>query len=490
MGSFASCNRNGFPSIEQFTNEKRRGYSIQTATIFIIGEVAGTGILCLPYAVAQSNWIGLPLILYCAFCAGLCGYYLSKCWMILEDLFPEYRNRLTRKPFATIGFHAYGSWMSALVSIMLNLTRLGATTVFIILTSQLIISLTETHIGLDQCQWSPIVASVMLFSMWLGSPIDFWPLAYLAMLSTTIGSICLLASLIKLLLQAPYDLQVHENHHHHHSSMYEREQYLNQSTSDYLAKIEEQSSLSIIGIIHLARSFGTILYTFGGASAFPNFQNDMKNKKDFSKAVFFGFIGLILIYLPTAGLGYRTFGSGTKFNILMNFDTVNDPQVRILTTIVRICFLVHCLSVVQIVINPVFLDLEEILHIPKKFTWKRCLFRTLIMITLTLIAEIFPNFGQIVDLIGGSTISLMAFVLPPLFYLKLLNQSRTKILKVDDDRFIRQRPCPLRMKILFLIIITSGLVGGFISTLSTLSQWSPLESACFFKRFESSDSYQ
>lgn len=40
-----------------------------------------------------------------------------------------------------------------------------------------------------------------------------------------------------------------------------------------------------------AGAFGTILFAFGGASAFPNFQNDMKKKEQFPLAVIIGFSG-------------------------------------------------------------------------------------------------------------------------------------------------------------------------------------------------------
>jgi len=38
--------------------------------------------------------------------------------------------------------------------------------------------------------------------------------------------------------------------------------------------------------------FGTIVFAFGGAAAFPTFQNDMKDKTKFSYAVIIGFIGI------------------------------------------------------------------------------------------------------------------------------------------------------------------------------------------------------
>ena len=90
---------------------KSKGFSVLTATAFIIGEVAGGGILSLPQATAQAGWAGLVMIVYCATCAGISGMCLAKSWIVLEERYPEYREGLTRKPFSTIGYHAYGKWM-------------------------------------------------------------------------------------------------------------------------------------------------------------------------------------------------------------------------------------------------------------------------------------------------------------------------------------------------------------------------------------------
>lgn len=146
----------------------------------------------------------------------------------------------------------------------MNITRIGASTVFVIISAGLAVALTGSFIHLSECQWIPIVVAVFLVPFWLGSPADFWPIAYLAMGSTIIGSILLI---IKIVMELT---------HNGHSTDYH-----------------------IDGLKSYSAAFGTILFAFGGASAFPNFQNDMKEKTKFPVAVIFGFLGLIGLYLPT-----------------------------------------------------------------------------------------------------------------------------------------------------------------------------------------------
>lgn len=320
-----------------------RGFSLLTATVFIIGEVAGGGILSLPSAAAHAGniriksnnskidnclffagWSALIMIIYCALCAGISGLCLAKSWIILEERYPKYREGLTRKPFSTIGTHAFGRSASVLVSVLMNINRIGASTVFLILTSNLIMSLTHKFISLSLCQWIPIVTAVLLIPFWLGSPVDFWPVAYMAMLSTVIGSILLIIDLI---------LEITKN---------------GWAKDFHIESVETVSS-----------AFGTILFAYGGASAFPNFQNDMKQKKKFPTAVIFGFLGLISLYIPTAGLGYGAFGFDVKSSIIENLSSNG------LITVIQVAFFIHCLTVIMIIINPVYLDMEELLKIPK-----------------------------------------------------------------------------------------------------------------------------
>lgn len=53
------------------------------------------------------------------------------------------------------------------------------------------------------------------------------------------------------------------------------------------------------------------------------------------------------------------------------------------------------------------------------FTWKRCVFRTLVVVLIFFVAETIPKFGAILSLVGGSTVTILAYICPSLIYLKL-----------------------------------------------------------------------
>lgn len=61
-----------------------------------------------------------------------------------------------------------------------------------------------------------------------------------------------------------------------------------------------------------------------------------------------------------------------------------------------------------------------------EFGVKRCILRTLILCLMVFIGETIPKFDNILSLVGGSTITLATFVLPPYFYMKLCDQTEEK----------------------------------------------------------------
>ena len=66
------------------------------------------------------------------------------------------------------------------------------------------------------------------------------------------------------------------------------------------------------------------------------------------------------------------------------------------------------------------------------------------------IAELIPNFGPILSLIGGSTVTALTFVFPCLFYLKI------------------KKNLPLHVKVLLYELIGIGILGGVASTISAV----------------------
>jgi len=54
-----------------------------------------------------TGWIGIVLLPLCCVANGWCGILLGRCWLILEERFPEYKEQC-RNPYPAIGFEVFG----------------------------------------------------------------------------------------------------------------------------------------------------------------------------------------------------------------------------------------------------------------------------------------------------------------------------------------------------------------------------------------------
>nr|WOE90273.1 amino acid transporter AVT1C-like protein [Scolopendra mutilans] len=396
-----------------------KGLTVLTAAILIAGEMAGSGVLALPRAVADTGWIGILLIAVCCFNSGYTGTRLGLCWTIVEERYPKYRIS-SRAPYPIIGRKAFGKYMGILVSVCIAFTLIGTATVVLLLTAQMLHSLFINN-SFSICYWILIIGGFLTPFCWLGSPKDFWYLALGGLIATALACIF---TFVQTILDKEHNI-----------------------TPDPV-------NFKTPTLASFALGFGTIIFSFGGASTFPTIQNDMKNRQFFPRSVVYAFIMLLIMYLPVAVSGFFIFGSSVSDNIVKSV-TGGFFQTA---TIILLCL--HMFFAFVVIINPFSQQLEEILHIPTKLHWKRCVFRTFVVGLVIFIGESIPNFGSIMALIGGSTITLLTFVFPPLFYMRLCHQKNPNW---------KTRKLTLHEQVYLVELILIGLLGGVMSTWSAVT---------------------
>ncbi|XP_035825951.1 amino acid transporter AVT1J [Aplysia californica] len=395
----------------------RHGLTVLTTAVFAVGEMAGAGVLALPFSMNGTGFIGILINVVCALVSAYTGMLLGKCWLMVMHRFEEHREH-SRYPYPTIGQVTFGTPGRLLVSCSINLTLFGVSVVFLLLASENVQSLVS-HAGKDFsfCYWLVIVAAALCPIAWLGTPKDFWPIAVAAVVATSIACVIILANIIK------DDLD---------NDVYVFRPNLN-FTDFFMA-------------------FGTICFAYGGHPAFPTFQADMRNPEKFGRAIFVAYLIVLGMYLPVAIAGYVVYGSNAKSNIL------NTVSAGPMLYIVQVLITLHLFCGFIIVINPVCQELEELLKIPKEFNVRRVIFRTIMVGVVLFVAESIPQFGPILSLIGGSTTTLLAYILPPLFFLKLC------YMEGDWDKV----HVPLHVKVACVEIMALGLTAGVASTYSAV----------------------
>ncbi|XP_069669918.1 uncharacterized protein [Periplaneta americana] len=316
---------NGSNSSTETPARNSKGLTILSTSIFIAGEMAGSGVLALPRAIADSGWIGLALIVYFCINAGFGGTKLGECWSILEERYPEYRKPV-RNPYATIAYKAVGKWGSRLISGCIQFTLFGAGTVYLLLSSQILRELLEHLVPkIGFCIWFLVIAMLLCPAMWLGTPKDFRIVGIGALLTTAFACVLIF---VQIVLDG-FNKSVPAIHEVH-------------------------------GFDKFFLAFGTILFSFGGASTFPTIQNDMIRKEKFSVSILIGFSVILILYLPVAAAGYFVYGEAVDTNIVL---TVTEST---LITVANVLLAVHLVLAFLIIINPVCQELEEFFKVPHR----------------------------------------------------------------------------------------------------------------------------
>ncbi|XP_072165257.1 uncharacterized protein [Diadema setosum] len=396
------------------------GLGALTTGLFIIGEVAGTGVLALPRAVVDTGWIGLAIIIFGACMLGYTGVILGRCWTIVKERFPEKYAGHTRYPYPAIGYEAFGRIASNAVRFCVHFTMFGSSVVFLLLAADNLHTLFSR--SLNFCLWPPIITLFLLPLCWLGTPKDFWVVATGASISTGIASFILF---IQVLLEIPAEPPPH----------------------------------TPPSVTSFFTAFGTIIFAYGGHGAFPTIQHDMKDPRRFYISVLFGYSTTFLMYFPVAAAGYFVFGD--RFIELNTDNILHVISKGAINTIVTVMIMVHLVLSFVISINPLFQELEEVLGIPLNFNWKRVVSRTVVLLLVLFTGETIPHFGTILSLVGGSTVTCLTCVFPPLFYLRLNTMA-------DPTGKWKKRELTLHNKVILAEITMVGVVGGVASIFSVI----------------------
>ncbi|XGW04256.1 hypothetical protein V3C99_015424 [Haemonchus contortus] len=411
-----------------------RGLSWFVTGLFVVGDLAGGGLVALPTAMIQSEFYpGLAISVVMMAVVTYTAYALGLSWNILLNTWPEYREHC-RKPYPEIGYRAMGRIVKILVSICIDITQFGIAVVYLLLASKNIHDMIKTFSDADfsYCFVVLILAACLLPITFLKSPQDFWWAVVIAMITTS-------CAVVLIIIGASLDYGL---------------------CSHYTGMPSYQPKNFFLAL-------GTLLFAYGGHSAFPTIQHDMKNPAEFTKSVILAFTVMGVMYGPVCIMGFLTYHDSIRDSIIPSIQTVWIQQA------INILITVHCILTLTIVFNPLNQELEDLFHCPHHFGWQRALIRTGTMLAVAFIAETIPNFGPLLDLFGGSTLTLTSVILPCLFYLYLNArvEKEKDVGKKSDDPSTLSEVFHYNDRITLVVcisIIVFGLIGGAAATFSAI----------------------
>lgn len=267
------------------------------------------------------------------------------------------------------------------------------------------------------CFWLIIIGCSLCPLMWLGSPKNMKALASLSV------SICTSVAFLTW-LSIFYDENLNENpdlNNGANSTATQPKSFTEILTGQVLVKNYipfAGMDLTPPPFLNLLKAYGVIAFQFDIHPLLLTIQVDMQDKRQIGKAAAYGILTTCSLSTITTLLAAYRYGIYTTANVLEIL-----PRSWDLYSILLLVTFQLCLSS-AIGNSALFQHIEEFFGIPREFSWKRCVIRSCLVFLAVLIGEILPRFDVVMSLIGGTLTGPLIFILPPLFYTKILRMQK------------------------------------------------------------------
>lgn len=152
----------------------------------------------------------------------------------------------------------------------------------------------------------------------------------------------------------------------------------------------------------------------------------MEHSYNYIAVLDIGYMFTTVLFIMFGTIGYCGYGASIDPNGI----TLNLPQDSIWTTITIISLIFAIYATYPVQMFPVITILEGLIfkRYPNvtgaKLTWSKNLVRALLVIFTSLIAISIPYFSLFVSLVGALGSSVLAYILPCCFHLKLFKEQK------------------------------------------------------------------
>uniref|UniRef100_A0A8R1HPH0 Aa_trans domain-containing protein n=1 Tax=Caenorhabditis japonica TaxID=281687 RepID=A0A8R1HPH0_CAEJA len=241
-----------------------------------------------------------------------------------------------------------------------------------------------------------------------------------------------------------------------------------------------------------SNSLATIIFAYGGHPCLPTIVHDMKTPQHFFRCFLLSYIALFLLYTPVSLLGFWIYGDSVSDSIISSIQ--NDSLRRAISILIAI----HVFFSILIIVNPLLQASEHVFGVKQEFGFGRFVTRTIVFWVIILSAASVPNFGIVVNLVGGSTLPLLVLIFPPLFAMFLEVRQKLEQDGAKEEFSLKSiwHYHPKPRLLLDILIIALGFYVMFHSTYHSVSSLffseNPPTRSCFATWFSStsSDTFQ
>ncbi|KAL8142346.1 hypothetical protein V2J09_015378 [Rumex salicifolius] len=364
-----------------------------------INALSGVGILSISYALSQSGWLSLTLLLMVASLCCYTGLLLQRCVV----------SNSHAKSYPDIGELAFGAKGRAFVSVFLYLELYLVAVEFIILEGDNLAKLFPNGIG-------------GFIGMKIGSRESFMILTSLIILPTTwLRSLGMLAYVSAGGVFASLIVVV---------SVFWTGAF------DGVGFHEKGILWSFNG---LPNTISLFTFCYCGHAVFPTLCISMKDRSQFKEVLLICFVISTFSYATMAIIGYLMYGQHLDSQITLNLPVNKiSSQIAIYTT------LINPLTKYALVITPIATCIEDRLRFLTSNEWVlTVIIRTMLVMSTVIVAITVPFFGYVMEFTGAFLSVTVSVLLPCLCYLKL-------------GGF---RKCKFETSVILVIIVLGLLVG-------------------------------
>ncbi|XP_003388735.3 PREDICTED: amino acid transporter ANT1-like [Amphimedon queenslandica] len=200
---------------------------------------------------------------------------------------------------------------------------------------------------------------------------------------------------------------------------------------------------------------GVAIYCYEGAGMVLSLeQSVIKDYRNTFRSIFKLVLFLVtLLYIVFGVMGYLSFGPYTQSIITLNLPPGPFPLI------VKSCLCLSLFFTYPMMMFPVSEILEKriscVSFSPSHFTGylSGCILRILLVLVTGIIVLLIPNFSILMALVGSSCCTLLAFILPAVFHVKLFGKNIARFQFFFD-----------------ILLILIGLIGAVIGTQDALSR--------------------
>ncbi|OIW10759.1 hypothetical protein TanjilG_27705 [Lupinus angustifolius] len=350
------------------------------ANIFI--SIVGAGVLGLPYSFKRTGWVmGLFMLFIVAFFTYYCMMLLVHTRRKLESTFMGFSKI---KSFGDLGFAVSGPIGRLAVDFMIVLSQAGFCVSYLIF-----ISTTLAFMTTNKNEDTPLFLglSPKVLFLWGCFPFQLGlnaipTLTHLAPLSIFADGVDIAAKSVVMV-------------------------------EDVFVFLKNKPALEAFGGFSVFfYGIGTAVYAFEGIGMVLPLESETRDKDKFGSILGIGMAVISVLFGAFGALGYFAFGEETKDIITTNLG----PGV--ISALVQLGLCINLFFTFPLMMNPVYEVVERRFYGSRHCLW----LRWLVVLLVSLLALLVPNFADFLSLVGSSVCVVLGFVLPAVFHFMVFKE--------------------------------------------------------------------